>query len=64
MAVAQRRDNIDALMSCADVDGALVGGASLKADSFSRIVKFNRNDKNMNHRVLDLLWAGVLIPQR
>jgi triosephosphate isomerase len=36
-------DNIDALMNCADVDGALVGGASLKADSFSRIVKFNTN---------------------
>ncbi len=35
-------DNIDALMSCADVDGALVGGASLKAESFSRIVKFSR----------------------
>ncbi len=35
-------DNVDALMSCADVDGALVGGASLKADSFSRIVKFNK----------------------
>jgi triosephosphate isomerase len=33
-------DNIDALMACADVDGALVGGASLKADSFARIVKF------------------------
>jgi len=36
-------DNVDSLMSCADVDGALVGGASLKADTFSRIVKFNRN---------------------
>lgn len=36
-------DNIDALMNCADVDGALVGGASLKADSFSRIVKFKTN---------------------
>lgn len=36
-------DNIDALMKCPDVDGALVGGASLKADSFSRIVKFNTN---------------------
>jgi triosephosphate isomerase len=35
-------DNIDALMRCADVDGALVGGAGLKADSFSRIVKFNK----------------------
>jgi triosephosphate isomerase len=36
-------DNIDALMNCADVDGALVGGASLKADSFSKIVKFKTN---------------------
>ncbi|MGD0282024.1 MAG: triose-phosphate isomerase [Dissulfurispiraceae bacterium] len=33
-------DNINALMNCADVDGALVGGASLKAESFSGIVKF------------------------
>lgn len=35
-------DNIDSLMSCEDVDGALVGGASLKVESFLRIVKFNR----------------------
>jgi triosephosphate isomerase len=35
-------DNINALMACEDVDGALVGGASLKADSFARIVKFRR----------------------
>lgn len=35
-------DNIDTLMNCADVDGALVGGASLKADSFAKIVKFNK----------------------
>ena len=33
-------DNIDALMSEPDLDGALVGGASLKADSFLRIVNF------------------------
>lgn len=33
-------DNVDALMSEADVDGALVGGASLKAESFLRIVGF------------------------
>jgi triosephosphate isomerase len=33
-------DNIDALMACANVDGALVGGASLKADDFLRIVHF------------------------
>ncbi len=35
-------ENIDALMACEDVDGALVGGASLKADSFSKLVKFKR----------------------
>jgi triosephosphate isomerase len=32
--------NIDELMKMPDIDGALVGGASLKADSFSRIIKF------------------------
>lgn len=35
-------ENIDSLMACPDVDGALVGGASLKPDSFARIVKFKR----------------------
>lgn len=33
-------DNVDDLMSRPDIDGALVGGASLKADSFLRIVHF------------------------
>lgn len=33
-------DNVSDLMSQDDVDGALVGGASLEADSFSRIVNF------------------------
>ena len=33
-------DNIKALMDQEDIDGALVGGASLKVDSFSAIVKF------------------------
>lgn len=33
-------DNVDTLMSQPDIDGALVGGASLKADSFLRIVQF------------------------
>ena len=33
-------DNVDELMGMADVDGALVGGASLKAEDFARIVKF------------------------
>jgi triosephosphate isomerase len=33
-------DNIAALMAMPDIDGALVGGASLDADTFSRIVYF------------------------
>ncbi len=34
--------NIAELMACADVDGALVGGASLDPDEFARIVLFDR----------------------
>ena len=33
-------DNIKGLMSQPNIDGALVGGASLKAESFSKIVRF------------------------
>ncbi|MDA8239412.1 MAG: triose-phosphate isomerase [Nitrospiraceae bacterium] len=33
-------ENVDNLMACEDVSGALVGGASLKAESFARIVSF------------------------
>ena len=33
-------DNATALMSQAEIDGALVGGASLKPDSFTAIVKY------------------------
>ncbi len=32
--------NVDSLMSEADIDGALVGGASLEVDSFLRIIRF------------------------
>lgn len=32
--------NVDELMACPNIDGALVGGASLKAESFARIVGF------------------------
>jgi triosephosphate isomerase len=35
-------ENADVLMACPDVDGALIGGASLKADSFAGIVKYNK----------------------
>jgi triosephosphate isomerase len=37
-----RPDNIDALMAQPDIDGVLVGGASLDIRSFVRIVKFKR----------------------
>ena len=33
-------ENVTALMAQADIDGALVGGASLRADSFAKIVKY------------------------
>ncbi len=33
-------NNVDGLMAQSDIDGALVGGASLKAEDFIRIVKF------------------------
>lgn len=35
-------DNISTLMACEDIDGALVGGASLDAESFVSIVKYDR----------------------
>ena len=34
-------DNIDTLMAEPDIDGALVGGASLEVGSFKRIIQFN-----------------------
>lgn len=33
-------DNIDSLMAQPNIDGALVGGASLKAEDFARIIRF------------------------
>ena len=33
-------ENIDDLMAQPDIDGALVGGAALQAESFDRIIKF------------------------
>jgi len=35
-----KADNVDALMALPDVDGVLVGGASLDAASFARIVQY------------------------
>jgi triosephosphate isomerase len=38
-------DNVDELMGSSDIDGALVGGASLKAADFGRIVGFTATSK-------------------
>ena len=35
-----KADNIDTLMAMPDIDGALVGGESLKADKFLRVIHF------------------------
>lgn len=35
-------DNVGELMDMPDIDGALVGGASLDADTFGRIIKYRR----------------------
>ena len=37
-------DNVDSLMACKDVNGALVGGASLKPESFVKIVCFKKEN--------------------
>jgi len=37
-------DNISGLMAEPDIDGALVGGASLDADSFTRIVLYDKDN--------------------
>lgn len=34
-------ENVDSLMAQTDIDGALVGGAALQADSFDRIIHFS-----------------------
>jgi triosephosphate isomerase (TIM) len=38
-----KADNVDILMAKPNIDGALVGGAALKADSFIRIVQFKKS---------------------
>ncbi|KAL7539798.1 hypothetical protein ACHAXR_009613 [Thalassiosira sp. AJA248-18] len=35
-------DSVDELMGKSDIDGCLVGGASLFADKFARIVSFEK----------------------
>lgn len=40
-----KANNIDGLMAQENIDGALVGGASLDAESFARIVRFRSEEK-------------------
>ena len=35
-------ENVDTLMNCDNIDGALVGGASLKPESFEKLIKYKR----------------------
>lgn len=35
-------ENVDTLMACPEIDGVLVGGASLQAESFARIARFQK----------------------
>jgi triosephosphate isomerase len=35
-------DNVAAIMAMTDVDGALVGGASLSVEDFAAIVRYDR----------------------
>ena len=39
-------ENVSALMSQPDIDGALVGGASLEPESFSKIVRFETREES------------------
>lgn len=41
-------DNVDALMAEPDIDGALVGGASLDAVAFARIVQYESRSKELS----------------
>jgi triosephosphate isomerase len=42
--------NVDGLMTQPDVDGALVGGASLQAEDFARIVNFQPDARHISDR--------------
>ncbi len=44
-------DNALELLSCPDIDGALVGGAALEVDSFSRIIEAGREVAKLRHGV-------------
>ena len=39
-----KADNAKELLGCPDIDGALVGGASLDPDDFARIVQYRLAD--------------------
>lgn len=46
--------NIRELMSMPDIDGALVGGASLDADSFTKIITFDDSVLRDEHKVVQM----------
>ena len=40
---SMKPENVKELLAKSDIDGGLIGGAALKADSFEKLVKFNLN---------------------
>lgn len=38
---SMKPENISGLMKCENIDGGLIGGASLKVDSFTKIIKYD-----------------------
>jgi len=51
-------ESVDELMACPDIDGCLVGGASLVADKFSRIGNFRPAPASAPRK----LWAAEVVP--
>ena len=50
-------DSVDGLMAKPDIDGALVGGASLSGESFSRIINFEVRKEGKIRRLKNKIKA-------
>lgn len=55
-----KSSNSNELFNMSDIDGGLVGGASLEANEFSKIVNFNRLKNNYNFRLRQILFKTRL----
>jgi triosephosphate isomerase len=52
-------DTVDGLLDEEDIDGALVGGASLSADKFARIINFEPVKMGKRKRLRNLVQKVV-----